>query len=200
MVVKVAAPGRSFAGVAAYCLHDTREPGEPQPETSKRVEWTDTRNLPTDRPDRAAAMMAAAAQAMGRQWRGEVDTPRPSPSPGRLQPGPPIAAAGSSDDPDPVAVTTIYMYNKLMEFEWDEAKNRTNIRKHGSGFDTAKRIFEERVTTSPDRRRDYGEDRHISIGRVKPGVLIVVAHTERHGRIRLISARPASRKEKESLP
>ena len=71
MVVKVAAPGRSFAGVAAYCLHDTREPGEPQPETSKRVEWTDTRNLPTDRPDRAAAMMAAAAQAMGRQWRGE---------------------------------------------------------------------------------------------------------------------------------
>ena len=62
MVVKVAAPGRSFAGVAAYCLHDTREPGEPQPETSKRVEWTDTRNLPTDRPDRAAAMMAAAAQ------------------------------------------------------------------------------------------------------------------------------------------
>ena len=38
MVVKVAAPGRSFAGVAAYCLHDTREPGEPQPETSKRVE------------------------------------------------------------------------------------------------------------------------------------------------------------------
>ena len=92
------------------------------------------------------------------------------------------------------------MYNQLMEFEWDEAKNRTNIRKHGIGFDTAKRIFEERVTTSPDRRRDYGEDRHISIGRVKPGVLIVVAHTERHGRIRLISARPASRKEKESLP
>ena len=76
MVVKVAAQGRSFAGVAASCLHDTREPGEPQPETSKRVEWTDTRNLPTDRPDRAAAMMAAAAQAMGRQWRGEVDTPR----------------------------------------------------------------------------------------------------------------------------
>ena len=88
------------------------------------------------------------------------------------------------------------MYNQLMEFEWDEAKNRTNIHKHGIGFDTAKRIFEERVTTSPDRRRDYGEDRHISIGRVKPGVLIVVAHTERHGRIRLISARPASRKER----
>ena len=72
----------------------------------------------------------------------------------------------------------------------------TNIRKHGIGFDTARRIFEGTVATSPDRRRDYGEDRHISIGRVEPGALIVVAHTERRGRIRLISARPASRKER----
>lgn len=47
-----------------------------------------------------------------------------------------------------------------------------------------------------DRRRNYGEDRNISIGRVEPGALIVVAHTERCGRIRLISARPASRKER----
>ncbi len=83
-----------------------------------------------------------------------------------------------------------------MEFEWDEAKNETNIRKHGIGFDTAKRIFEGPVATSPDHRRDYGEDRHISIGRAGPGALIVVAHTERRGRIRLISARPASRKER----
>ena len=83
-----------------------------------------------------------------------------------------------------------------MEFEWNEAKNQTNIRKHGIGFDTARRIFEGPVATSPDLRRDYGEERHISIGQVEPGALIVVAHTERHGRIRLISARPASRKER----
>ena len=95
-----------------------------------------------------------------------------------------------------VAVTTIYMYVRSMEFEWDEAKNRTNIRKHGIGFETAKLIFEGTVATSPDRRRDYGEDRRISIGRVEPGALIVVTHTERRGRIRLISARPASRKER----
>ena len=63
MVVKVAGLGRSFAGVAAYCLHDQREPGEPQPETDERVEWTDTRNLPTSRGDRAAAVMAATAAA-----------------------------------------------------------------------------------------------------------------------------------------
>ena len=36
----------------------------------------------------------------------------------------------------PVAVTTIRMYHQLMEFEWDEAKNQTNVRKHGIGFDT----------------------------------------------------------------
>ncbi|WP_419166670.1 BrnA antitoxin family protein [Candidatus Palauibacter sp.] len=54
-----------------------------------------------------------------------------------------------------------------MEVEWDETRNQTNIRKHGIGFDTARRIFEGTVATSPDRRRDYGEDRHISIGRVE---------------------------------
>ena len=63
MVVKMAGLGRSFAGVAAYCLQDRREPGEPQPETSERVEWTDTRNLPTSRGERAAAVMAATAEA-----------------------------------------------------------------------------------------------------------------------------------------
>ncbi len=85
-----------------------------------------------------------------------------------------------------------------MEFEWDEGKNETNIGKHGIGFATAKRIFEGPVATSRDHRRDYGEDRHISIGSVEPGALIVVVHTERHGRIRLISARPASRKERKA--
>lgn len=83
-----------------------------------------------------------------------------------------------------------------MEFEWDETKNQTNIRKHGIGFDTASRIFQGTVATSPDQRRDYGENRYISIGRVGPEALIVVTHTERRGRIRLISARPASRKER----
>ena len=52
-----------------------------------------------------------------------------------------------------VVVTTIYMYNRSMEFEWDEAKNRANIPKHGIGFETAKRIFEGTVAASPDRRR-----------------------------------------------
>ncbi|MCY4389210.1 MAG: BrnT family toxin [Desulfurellaceae bacterium] len=85
-----------------------------------------------------------------------------------------------------------------MQFEWDEVKNQANIRKHGISFETAKRIFEGPVVTRIDQRKDYGEDRYISIGRVEPAALIVVAHTSRNGRIRLISARPASRKERQA--
>ena len=85
-----------------------------------------------------------------------------------------------------------------MEFEWDEAKNQANIRKHGVSFETARRIFESSVLTWHDDRRDYGEDRYISIGRVGWVARIVVAHTRRGGRTRLISARPASRKERKA--
>ncbi len=85
-----------------------------------------------------------------------------------------------------------------MEFEWDEAKNQANIRKHGVSFETARRIFESFVLTWLDDRRDYGEDRYISIGRIGRAARIVVAHTNRDGRTRLISARPASRKERQA--
>ncbi|MYE10529.1 MAG: BrnT family toxin [Gammaproteobacteria bacterium] len=84
-----------------------------------------------------------------------------------------------------------------MDFEWDEAKDRANVAKHGVGFETAKRIFEGTILTRQDSRRDYGETRHTSVGRVGPAVL-VVAHTRRGANLRLISARPASRKEREA--
>ena len=84
----------------------------------------------------------------------------------------------------------------VMEFEWDEAKNQANIRKHGVRFEIAKRIFDRPVLTSPDRRKNYGEDRCVSIGQAGHAALIVATHTRRDGRIRLISARPASRKER----
>ena len=63
MVPKINGLGRSFAGVAAYCLHDAPEPEDRSPETSERVAWTDTRNLPTIRAERAARLMAATAKA-----------------------------------------------------------------------------------------------------------------------------------------
>ena len=93
-------------------------------------------------------------------------------------------------------VSIFYMYISA-EFEWDEAKNVANIRKHGVSFPTAKRIFEGVVLSRLDRRWDYGEDRYLSIGEVEQA-LIVVAHTRREGRTRLISARPASRKERQA--
>lgn len=83
----------------------------------------------------------------------------------------------------------------MADFEWDEAKNRSNIRKHGIDFDIAKRVFGRRVITEIDERRDYGEVRYRSIGAVQ-GKTMVVTHTERFDRTRIISARPASRKER----
>lgn len=85
-----------------------------------------------------------------------------------------------------------------MEFEWDGTKNHANIRKHGVSFETARRIFEQLHLTGLDVRRDYGEDRYISVGEMDGVAVVVVAHTEREGRTRLISARPASKREREA--
>lgn len=85
-----------------------------------------------------------------------------------------------------------------MEFEWDETKNLQNIGKHGVSFETARRIFDRAVLTYRDRRKDYGEARYVSIGELDDAALVVVAHTDRAGRTRLISARPASRKERQA--
>ena len=63
MVVKMAGLGRSFGGVADYCLHDRWVPGQEHPESAERVEWTETRNLATGQGERAARIMAATAEA-----------------------------------------------------------------------------------------------------------------------------------------
>ena len=82
-------------------------------------------------------------------------------------------------------------------FEWDPKKNITNIAKHGFGFETAIRIFEGWVLTAIDDRFDYGEIRENSIGMVDGLVFILVTHTDRADRKRIISARPATRRERE---
>jgi len=80
-------------------------------------------------------------------------------------------------------------------FEWDEAKNRANRAKHGISFEEASAVFEGPVLTASDDREGYGEERSISYGRLGGLVVVVVAHTDRGERIRLISARKANRKE-----
>lgn len=82
-----------------------------------------------------------------------------------------------------------------MQFEWDEAKNRSNIRKHGIDFNDAVEIFKYPVLTAAHRREDFGEDRWIALGWMKLIVALVV-YVERDGdTIRIISARKATRPE-----
>lgn len=88
------------------------------------------------------------------------------------------------------------VYTNIMEFEWDENKNRLNQRKHGISFQEAQEIFFGIVFTSIDERFDYDEIREISIGEIEGVVIITVAHVERNGKIRLISARKATPKER----
>ncbi|AOO80526.1 BrnT family toxin [Bosea vaviloviae] len=85
----------------------------------------------------------------------------------------------------------------MPEFEWDPEKDTANVAKHGVAFEFAKRIFEGPVLSWVDDRVDYGEVREISIGRVDGIVVLVVVHTDRDGRIRIISARPVSQKERQ---
>lgn len=81
-------------------------------------------------------------------------------------------------------------------YEWDDDKNRKNVEKHGIDFETAKRIFDSPIVSRRDLRKDYNEIRYVSIGIIDQVAMIVVVHTNRQGRIRLISARPASRRER----
>ncbi|ANK80593.1 MAG: hypothetical protein TEF_07125 [Rhizobiales bacterium NRL2] len=81
-------------------------------------------------------------------------------------------------------------------FEWDEAKNAANLRKHGVAFEEAVEIFEGPHFSRLDDRFDYGEVRDVSIGLVGGQVLVTVAHTERGGVTRMISARKATKAER----
>ena len=84
----------------------------------------------------------------------------------------------------------------MIKFEWDEENHRNNISKHGVDFEDAKRIFDGFTINKIDDRQDYGEERTISIGLLSGVAVIVVVHTDRNGVCRIISARPANKKER----
>ncbi|WP_425356469.1 BrnT family toxin [Xaviernesmea rhizosphaerae] len=71
------------------------------------------------------------------------------------------------------------------------------MRNTASGFQTAALIFNGPVFTAIDDRFDYGEIRQNSIGAIKGVAIIVLSHTERNGRTRIISARPAKKQERD---
>jgi uncharacterized protein len=84
-----------------------------------------------------------------------------------------------------------------VELEWDEAKNRQNIRKHGLDFGDAWEIFAGRPSFPElDLRRDYGEDRWTVIGLLGNRVVVVTFTFGSNEVIRIISLRKASRHER----
>lgn len=78
--------------------------------------------------------------------------------------------------------------------EWDAAKAETNLAKHGIDFaDAAPVLFDDRAVTRPD---DHPfEERYVTIGIDALGRCLVVVYTWRGDRIRMISARKATRTE-----
>ena len=83
-----------------------------------------------------------------------------------------------------------------MEFEWDPEKAEHNLSRHGVAFTEAMTVFGDPLeVTIPDVTHSEGEFRFLSLGRSEVGRLLVVAYTEREGRIRIINARMATPKE-----
>jgi len=84
-----------------------------------------------------------------------------------------------------------------MEFEWDEAKRRENLNKHGVDFLRAALMFETPVLEQIDDREDYGEERMIALGEVD-GTVYRVTYSLRRTCIRMISAMKAGRNEQKA--
>jgi uncharacterized DUF497 family protein len=88
-----------------------------------------------------------------------------------------------------------------VELEWDDGKRLANLAKHGLDFARASELFAGLVVAADDTRREYRERRVIAIG-ISAGNVLTCVYTDRttaDGRVvrRIISLRPASRKERE---
>jgi uncharacterized protein len=83
-------------------------------------------------------------------------------------------------------------------FEWDSDKAARNLQKHGVAFEEAETVFEDPLfITVVDDEHSVDEERYITIGMARQDWLLMVAHTDRGGRIRIISDRRATRKEEQ---
>ncbi|MCI0333190.1 MAG: BrnT family toxin [Planctomycetes bacterium] len=86
-----------------------------------------------------------------------------------------------------------------MEFEWDDQKAARNLTKHGVSFQEAATVFGNPLAMTyydPDHSQD--EDRFLTVGHSSAGGLLIVSHTDREDRVRIISARRATRKERKA--
>ena len=82
-------------------------------------------------------------------------------------------------------------------FEWEQNKLKENIRKHKISFEEAKTVFNDPLSiTILDQAHSTSEERFIDVGVSLRGQCLVVIYTERESRIRIISSRPATKKER----
>ena len=91
------------------------------------------------------------------------------------------------------------MYNRRMRFEWDEQKNKLNLKNHGVSFDEAQTVFYDsltKVASDPDHSNE--EDRFIAVGHSAAHRQLLVVHCYREAArtIRIISARKVTRSER----
>jgi uncharacterized DUF497 family protein len=82
-------------------------------------------------------------------------------------------------------------------FEWDPAKAAENFARHGVHFDEGTTVFDDGLSlTIRDPEHSWQEDRFVTTGHSVQRRLVVVVHTERDDRIRLISVRTATPRER----
>lgn len=96
----------------------------------------------------------------------------------------------------------MYNVHMVLTFTWDDEKNRENVRKHGVSFDEAATVFENfplEVYFDPDY--SGSGDRYIAVGFSNKGRVLLVVHCENPAgtEIRIISARRAGKKERDSV-
>lgn len=86
-----------------------------------------------------------------------------------------------------------------LRFTWDPAKAAANLRKHGISFMEASTAFADPLSiTIPDPDHSVSEERFVLIGLSHREHLVVVAHVQRGDLIRIINARPATRRERKT--
>jgi len=84
-----------------------------------------------------------------------------------------------------------------LTFEWDEGKAKENLMKHKVPFDEGKTIFNDPfLLTYPDVDNSETEERYVDIGVSAKDRILVLIHTERQGKIRIISCRKATARER----
>jgi hypothetical protein len=88
----------------------------------------------------------------------------------------------------------------MLQFEWDERKNKANEKKHGVDFETARLVFDDPLCVTFVESVVAAEQRWHAIGLVERLILLVVVHPYRDEpggeAIRIVSARPASSHER----